>query len=770
MKKTIIVTNVSGIDSIKFEAGLSIVKGAVADCNLISVGALGWLGVKLKEAAESADDIFIVTDGFVDFAKLDTIKSYANANNHAAYIDGVILPTSSTDEFYSIDANSFLIYIDRTKLSNIDAKDFDYGPSCVFEKIYAADTTFNDNVISNSGTSKDFTNISFLPGWILIKQIVEAGQTIYVNNSDLSASRIDLSSENLLGSLVCGKYVTDLGVSEQVFDQIKLALKASNSQLVSQWQDSIESNFKNSLTPLENIYCRATVSNLVLLKNYAITDDSRIVFFAETEEQFAKVKQVIEQWDGTNTSSLTLLNSDEQQSIEALVSNFDFAQWLALVKKIYKAWFLLSNFDMLNDIESQCYVNNVIVVDSDFNSLLVSMIKSLRLASTELLYVSGSGFYVEKLGKEVYQHRKYKRFRIIFRNTQTGQQQPLEYIIQPHFTAQKWARCLHMDYMLHPTVIAEKNYMLQQWEYDESNPNARSIPVLCQEMNRYVKVINEYFDGSSDRRVNYHITQYFDPATLDQQILNEIHHHFELLIGQVWSISEYYKLADSPTCFAIRQLNNLCHEMEYLRKPTLREALASSTERAPAWNAGIYFPFIPTLRYKFVECDYDHFTQVLDYGDLLLHYAQLGKTPMEAYAARDEEVFDDNITGLRYLSGEFDVVFRRDVYHHIQRAKLEKDNVGAFAWIRARGQDPESKFTGIGFIPVAKVDRSKFPGMRADQIQMELFKYDDIYQLELLDDQGNIIEKLTLDYTWKDVLKKTDPTHPEFDNSMVWEA
>jgi hypothetical protein len=270
-------------------------------------------------------------------------------------------------------------------------------------------------------------------------------------------------------------------------------------------------------------------------------------------------------------------------------------------------------------------------------------------------------------------------------------------------------------------------------------------------LDNIVTVINEYFDGSADDRVPYVITQYFDPATLDQQILNEIHHHFELLIGQVWSVSEYYKMADWGTKFAIRQLNNLCHEMESLRRPGLQQS-------AGKWAAGIYFPWIPTHRYKFIESDYDHFTQIQEFGNLCLHYAQLGKTPLEAYAGRDEEVFDDNITGLRYLSGEFDIMFMPDRAPELQQANLDRYNKAAFDWIRARGQDPESKFTGIGFIPIARFNRSDFPGMTAEQVMLRLFEFDDIVKLELVDGHGDIVIDRTIDYTWRDVLAKTDPT------------
>jgi hypothetical protein len=200
--------------------------------------------------------------------------------------------------------------------------------------------------------------------------------------------------------------------------------------------------------------------------------------------------------------------------------------------------------------------------------------------------------------------------------------------------------------------------------------------------------------------------------------------------------------------------------MESLLRPSFRNA--------SWWSAGVYFPYLRVSRYKFIDSDYDHFSQVQDFGDLILHYCQLGKTPMEAFAANDAEVFDDNITGLRYLSGEFDISFRTDTDLAVQQNTINKYNARAFPWIRDRGQDPESKYTGIGFVKVANFDRTLFPGMTAEAIMAELVRCDDIYKLELIDAAGTVIKESVLDYTWRDVLVLTDPTMPNFTGEFNW--
>ena len=760
----VIVVNNTKLEASNFETAVAVMKVRAqpyGEFEFSTCNTLGYLGHALKGI--SGGEVFIVPVGFQSFEKLVQVRNTAIANGHGLMLSKLGHPTNS-NEFYHLTSTDFVGYCNLDVLP--DLAQIDFGPAFTFDEIYVGECTVDQaGVISCPGRKLEKrTNVKFETGWILIKVFLEAGATVAdCSNIVNGAAIVDYNNPNLVTDLISGKFNSEFGCTEEEFAAAAEFL--TNSLSFNTDEYSVSTNYNNAATPLENFYCPANISSFSLLKNYAITADTRLIFFNKDSAAFDKIKTVLSNWDGTNENALAL-SEIEQAELTALRAEFgnDFDSFWATCRTLYTQWYTFSNLALVEDIESQCHVNNVIVVSAGFNALLLNLIKGKRLYSTEILYSADGCFRTEKLGSQVYKHRHYGGFRITFRNTQTGQLQPLDYKIQDFFTAQKWARCMHQDYMLHESVVAEKNYMLQQWEYDESNPIARSIPVLCSEMNRYIAVINEYFNGSSSQRVEYHITQHFDPATLDQQILNEIHHHFELLIGQVWSVSEYYKLADSATCFAIRQLNNLCHEMEYLRRPSLASQMGTNNP----WHSGIYFPFIPTIRYKFVECDYDHFTQLLDYGDLILHYAQLGKTPMEAYAARDEEVFDDNITGLRYLSGEFDVMFKREIPKHIEQAKIDRDNVDAFNWIRARGQDPLSKFTGIGFVPVAKIDRSKWENMTVEQIQLELFKYDDIFKIELFDLEGNLVEGLTLDYTWRDVLKLTDPTHPEFTNFISW--
>jgi len=719
---------------------------------VIELTEFNYLGILLKKltAESNYDHIVMFPADLVNYAVVDELKARAGT---AALTAKILAPVGELD-YPALDLN--LLYIDFQKLKSLSFIDFG-APMVYKDELYLHYPQLDGSTYSYSSTDK-ISDVKFGYGWILLSQLLNDRYTIE-NVADLQCQTLKYSDQ-LLTALSSTE--TPPGVE---FDQDQITwIELTRTAILALWQANI-----TNLTFTDNPSSQLAVDDVRVENFYTVVDfdfeslkflhtlsrDSRtrIVFLSMTESTQDLLKNILANWNGTNTA---LLADDTEivAKLDAFYNSFEpneFATYWTYINSIYHAFYLTGSIDFINDIESQRYVNNVVwVADSGFVPGLVGL-ASKQLDATEVIYKHNGQYAVGKIGTHAFHRDLYKEIYLTFRNTVTNEQQRVRYTIDDSLLGQKWARCCHYDYLLAEKSIVEKNYMLQHWEYQPGNPNARDIPALCSEMNRYVTVINEYFDGSAEDRAPYVITQYFDPATLDQQILNEIHHHFELLIGQVWSVSEYYKMANWSTKFAIRQLNNLCHEMESLRRPSVRQTQGR-------WAAGIYFPWIPTMRYKFVESDYDHFTQIQRFGDLCLHYAQLGKTPLEAYAGRDEEVFDDNITGLRYLSGEFDIMFMPDKSVESQLANLADYNSRAFPWIRARGQDPESKFTGIGFIPVAFFNRSDFPGMTAEQVMLRLFEFDDIFKLELVDGHGNVIVDRTFDYTWRDVLDITDPT------------
>lgn len=303
-------------------------------------------------------------------------------------------------------------------------------------------------------------------------------------------------------------------------------------------------------------------------------------------------------------------------------------------------------------------------------------------------------------------------FSLKFRNISSGQTRDVKFRIESHKLAQKWASMLKE--VLSSTNDLEKSYLLHGWL-----SGSRNCQFLCSELNRNIQVINKHFK-SKPQGLSYFIEQVFDPLTVDQIELNRIHHDFEMLIGQVWKVSEYYKASPPLVRHSIRQLNNLCHETEsYLgSQRSLEEGRCS---------AHLIASIAPKRCVELTEDDKKHFELFFGFGEVRLHYAQLGKAHLEAYNNRDTMVFDDNITELRYLSGEFDISFS-DRPHPVWADQVTS---GFKDWLKSKNIDPEGNF---GFARVAILDFEQFENAPSVEILRTLFKYDDVCEISLFGD------------------------------------
>jgi hypothetical protein len=137
----------------------------------------------------------------------------------------------------------------------------------------------------------------------------------------------------------------------------------------------------------------------------------------------------------------------------------------------------------------------------------------------------------------------------------------------------RWLELLKQN--LKNNLHLEKNYCWLGWA-----DSPRNAEYLCQQINQAIFQIN-CFNSTNYWGVaglpSYHINDYFSPDSviqtgevgygkpglkLNHEPMNRLHRYFEDLQGETWNISRYYKLADYETKWAIRQLNDLCHELE----------------------------------------------------------------------------------------------------------------------------------------------------------------------------------------------------------------
>ena len=119
-----------------------------------------------------------------------------------------------------------------------------------------------------------------------------------------------------------------------------------------------------------------------------------------------------------------------------------------------------------------------------------------------------------------------------------------------------------------PSHPLEKSHCLSGWintADGTNNPGLRDIPTLCSELNWAIHMVNKFYLDKGYPHIDLHFTPEALQTDQYRDLMNQIHHHFELLIGQVWDVSEWFKMAveeSRETTYAIRLLNNNCHQIE----------------------------------------------------------------------------------------------------------------------------------------------------------------------------------------------------------------
>jgi hypothetical protein len=130
---------------------------------------------------------------------------------------------------------------------------------------------------------------------------------------------------------------------------------------------------------------------------------------------------------------------------------------------------------------------------------------------------------------------------------------------------------------------------------------------------------------------------------MEQKILNQLHHHFELLLGQSWNPSELSRNAPMEVHSAIRRLNDRIHDYEHALK----------AQTLPGTPKSFQCQFLPYPQRPLSLDDLATFSYACDPGDIVTNYCQLGKTWVEAFGDQDEEIFLDNISPLRFYAPAF---------------------------------------------------------------------------------------------------------------------
>ena len=363
----------------------------------------------------------------------------------------------------------------------------------------------------------------------------------------------------------------------------------------------------------------------------------------------------------------------------------------------------------------------------------------------------------------------------------------LDYYIVPddHQLAQDWLTALKRT--LENKKQIEKNFCFLGFP-----KTARTLEYLCGELNSAVETIN-LFDFTQHGLENYIIEEWFHPNTVrfsdsytvegtvmsealgtrrqhiglqpKHTVLNQLHNHFERLQGTVNSLSLYYKVADYETKYAIRQLNNICHEIENVilsqRKELLNPGWIRPTQ-ITTFLAAERHPLTDEHRQGFITNGFDR-----RFAHVYMHWTQIGKTYFEVWrdegAPKLDSTVCEAITNLEYYSGEFDVEWGKDVALDMGYPWHNKEQQEFKDWLISNSLDPKDAKLSLGYLPLGKVDLLRSFGTDDMFIIWDkLSAHLDIYQIEI-DGIGH-----TFDYCWTDTdykQKQINMMRPGYDYS-----
>ena len=333
-----------------------------------------------------------------------------------------------------------------------------------------------------------------------------------------------------------------------------------------------------------------------------------------------------------------------------------------------------------------------------------------------------------------------KKVKVILRNPLNKKQQ-IDYDIevQEHAMADRWLAALNG--LLISDAYLEKNFCFLGFP-----DSPRDIDLLCREMSWAKDKINNFFP-------DYSIDEIFTGDTLrqglepNQDLMNVLHNHFEVLQGTVWGLSDYYKRADYETKFAIRQLNNLCHEAESLMLSQKKKV------EAPEWvRPSQITTFLNAPRFEYPQehkRTFDKRRYDRKFGHVYQHWTQIGKTLYEVFidekGASIDEATCEAITHLRYYSGEFDIEWARDITYGGKYPWHSKRMDEFESWLIDNNFDLSDTEYNYGYHEVGKINtKASFGTDDPEQVWAAMSSHLDIIRIET--DQ----ESASFDYCWND--------------------
>ena len=288
----------------------------------------------------------------------------------------------------------------------------------------------------------------------------------------------------------------------------------------------------------------------------------------------------------------------------------------------------------------------------------------------------------------------------------------LTYTIKVYDTpiAHRWLKALEDN--LEKKRVLEKNFCFLGYA-----THHRDLIYMVRELNKNIEQINSYTFSKPYPNIHPFVTDDFQYSeslgvgndllglTLKHEACNLLHRYFEDLQGTVWELSPYYKEADHDTKYAIRQLNNLCHEIEGW------VAAYRKWVYDPEWlRPSQITTFLNAPRHELTEADLELFKinrYDRDLGGVYLHWSQIGKTLFEVFrdeqGAKLDEATCSSITHQKFYSGEFDIEWGQTVTE--SNNFFKKEEMEAYRkWLEENNFDWDDPTLSLGYIKLGQVD------------------------------------------------------------------
>lgn len=268
---------------------------------------------------------------------------------------------------------------------------------------------------------------------------------------------------------------------------------------------------------------------------------------------------------------------------------------------------------------------------------------------------------------------------------------------------------------------------------DKLDSYMSDIEFLCERFNHGVKQINKHIDGYE------HIDIQLDPTNINQDKLNQAHHHFEKLIGQKWNVNKWFDNASEPGKWAIMELNSSIHNIEMNRKDMFFRVHSYNCRDWINNQWPLHNQFEMLEANKITYDSYKCYQKDQPWGSMYLAYTQTGKPHCDAFEDKDEYVDRNNVTGWRYVTGEGQLVFS---WPSDTLEQYEK-------WLVDKGFDLNDITECYYGLIVADIDKQYIMPRYGNDLMAvcdTMIQYDDVIKIGLADD--NYKEVLSRDYSW----------------------